>query len=138
MPNRRACTFINFEKKIPLHGLIWACTFILPYTSIRHTRVVHIDFVHRWHLLSQFSMKVLLSQFSMKVLLSPFSMKGLSVTWPRYRLVYKSRRTNYKLYTTLHQTVKTTGRAFWSVWMKSFSVKTTGRAFWSVWIIWFK
>ena len=28
MPNRRACTFINFEKKkSPLHGLVWVCTF---------------------------------------------------------------------------------------------------------------
>ena len=93
VPNRRACTFINFEKKIPpcralfwsaclmflrknspctftpsctcigicparllilrktspLHGLILVCTFfknfptctfILPYTSIPHTRVM--------------------------------------------------------------------------------------------------
>ena len=28
MPNRRAFTFINFEKKIPLYGLILVCTFI--------------------------------------------------------------------------------------------------------------
>ena len=27
VPNRRACTFINFEKKnYPLYGLIWICT----------------------------------------------------------------------------------------------------------------
>ena len=31
VPNKRAYTFINFEKKFPpaLHGLIWVCTFIV-------------------------------------------------------------------------------------------------------------
>ena len=28
VPNRRACTFIDFEEKILLQGLILACTFI--------------------------------------------------------------------------------------------------------------
>jgi hypothetical protein len=39
------CTFINFEKKIPLPRLMFfknfpTCTFILPYLSIWHTRVL--------------------------------------------------------------------------------------------------
>ena len=55
------CTFINFEKKNPPYMALFGsarlmffnnfptCTFILPYTSIRHTkiRILKVNYFHR-------------------------------------------------------------------------------------------
>jgi hypothetical protein len=52
VPNRRACTFINFEKKkSALHGLILVCTFIdfekkFPPARLLHTACVLVFFLH--------------------------------------------------------------------------------------------